>query len=299
MDANSVGQEIKMKDQDSSQQRTNETTKQNLATVTRLRSVSYPRYDLKQSEKLARAAFEMGPRHCDQDKVAQAIGYKNAQNGAFIALKASANQFGFVVGQGRYLSVAENWINVFNSDDADEARIARISAMTQPDLYKKIIQEYADRQLPASEKFARDLHLSQKYGILKDAAKIAAQVFVESANFAGILDAKGFLRRPDAVLATENTDPLKNSTVQEETEAELDSPPAQQFPHALTGKNRFPDVSEGLDRIEIRLRNGQKAYFFLPVPLPYGEKERLKQYLDLALEEGPLQQDISSGNTGP
>jgi hypothetical protein len=297
MDADQVRIGDNMNDQNSSQQSTNETAKQNLAAVTRLRSASYPRYDLKQSEKLARAAFEMGPRHCDQDKVAQAIGYKNAQNGAFIALKASANQFGFVVGQGRYLSVAENWINVFNSEDADEARIARISAMTQPDLYKKIIQEYADRQLPAPEKFARDLHLSQKYGILKDAARIAAQVFVESANFAGILDAKGFLRRPDAVLATDNTDPLKSSNVQEEPEAELD-PPVQQFPHALTGKSGFPDSSEGLDRIEIRLRNGQKAYFFLPVPLPYGEKERLKQYLDLALEEGPSQRDISSGHNG-
>jgi hypothetical protein len=286
-----------MKDQENRQQRTTEITKPNLTTVMRLRSASYPRYDLKQSEKLARAAFQMGPRHCDQDKVAQAVGYKNAQNGAFIGLKASANQFGFIVGQGRYLSVAENWINVFNSDDADEARIARISAMTQPELYKKVIEEYADRQLPASEKFARDLHLSQKYGILKDAAKMAAQVFVESANFAGIIDAKGFLRRPDAVLATENTNPFKNSEVQEETEAQLDSPPkrpAQQFSHALTGKNKLPDESEGLDRIEIRLRNGQKAYFFLPVPLPYGEKERLKQYLDLALEEGPCQQSISS-----
>jgi hypothetical protein len=29
--------------------------------------------------------FDMGPRHCDQDKVAQKIGYTNVKNGAFAA----------------------------------------------------------------------------------------------------------------------------------------------------------------------------------------------------------------------
>jgi hypothetical protein len=39
--------------------------------------------------------------------------------------------------------------------------------------------------------------------------------------------------------------------------------------------------------MEILLLNGMKAYFFLPQPLPYGERERLKRYIDLALEETP------------
>jgi hypothetical protein len=44
-------------------------------------------------------------------------------------------------------------------------------------------------------------------------------------------------------------------------------------------------IPEGLDRIEVQLLNGKKAYLFVPVPLPFGEKERLKKYIDLILEE--------------
>jgi hypothetical protein len=39
--------------------------------------------------------------------------------------------------------------------------------------------------------------------------------------------------------------------------------------------------------MEMLLLNGMKAHFFLPQPLPYGERERLKKYIDLVLEETP------------
>ncbi|MEM8805289.1 MAG: hypothetical protein AAGF01_04590 [Cyanobacteria bacterium P01_G01_bin.38] len=42
---------------------------------------------------------------------------------------------------------------------------------------------------------------------------------------------------------------------------------------------------EELERYEITLVNGQKSFIYVPVPLPYGEKERLKKYIDLILEE--------------
>ena len=46
-------------------------------------------------------------------------------------------------------------------------------------------------------------------------------------------------------------------------------------------------IAEDLTLMEIVLLNGKNAYFFLPQPLPYGDRERLKKYIDLVLEETP------------
>src|SRR5207247_445260 len=99
---------------------------------------------------------------------------------------------------GGYLSVSEPWIAAFHAETPDLFRQARQEATRQPDLYRQLLDEYAARQVPSVEKLARDLHLNQRYGILKEAARAAAQTFIESANYAGLLDAKGFIQSGSA-----------------------------------------------------------------------------------------------------
>lgn len=270
-------------------------TQQAATSQTRKRSVTYPRYSLQQAEKLAMAAFDIGPRNCDQDKVAQAVGYKNAQNGAFVALRATTNQFGLISYGSGYLSVSEPWIEIFNSEDAERLRQARLDAMYQPDLYKQLLEDYANRQLPSLEKFTRDLYLNKKYGILKDAASIAAQVFIESARYAGLLDSKDYLQLngESDQLSEKLTDETQKNTGRE---LNIQQPPVKPSSHNVgSSQQTTVFIPEGLDRIEVQLLNGKKAYLFVPVPLPFREKERLKKYIDLILEEtelNPEQQPI-------
>ena len=68
--------------------------------------------------------------------------------------------------------------------------------MQQPQLYKLLIGSYQDLQLPSLDRLERELYTEEKYGILRDAANTAAQVFLDSANYAGIIDANNFLRLP-------------------------------------------------------------------------------------------------------
>src|SRR5690242_19099395 len=85
---------------------------------TRTRSAPHPRYSLQQAEQLAEKALESGARHCDQDSIAQKIGYKNASNGAFKGLRAAANYFGLITyPDDRYLSVTEPWIDALHRED--------------------------------------------------------------------------------------------------------------------------------------------------------------------------------------
>jgi hypothetical protein len=254
----------------------------------RVRSVPHPRYDLLQAEELARRAFTMGARHCDQDAVAQALKYKNSTNGAFKGLKAAASYFGLITYRDdRYLSVAEAWIEAFHADDDALIRRLRQEAVQQPTLYQQLISEFLDRQLPNEEKLARQLFLTPKYGILKDAADTAARVFLDSVRYAGIVDHNNFLRSPGSPqqeLGSESGEaqpqPSQSAVKAQQPQDALNSMPGP----GATRESATAAQSADLDRVEVQLTGGRRAYLLVPVPLSSKEKERLKRYIDLMLE---------------
>jgi hypothetical protein len=161
--------------------------------------------------------------------------------------------------------------------------------MLKPELYRQLMEDYADRMLPSVEKLARDLHLDQRYGILRDAAEVAARVFLDSAHYAGLVDAQGFLRRPGRSEGTAMTAEADVSEPQAYTSETPRLAPSTFRQQPIAAPFSLDDAisAEDLTRMEILLLNGKKAYFFLPQPLPYGERERLKKYIDLVLEEKP------------
>lgn len=267
------------------------TSKDAPPTLSRQKSAPHPRYPLKQAEELAKSTFEMGARRCDQKRIAQAAGYKGVENGSYRILRASANHFELTLSEGdRYISVTEPWIQVFNSEDPQPLRQARQEAMLKPELYRQLMEDYADRMLPSVEKLARDLHLTQRYGILRDVAEVAARVFLDSAHYAGLVDVKSILRRPGRNEGTGTTAEADASAPQAYTGETTRVVPitSRQQPTIAVLSSLKDEIAAGdLTRMEILLLNGMKAYFFLPQPLPYGERERLKKYIDLVLEETP------------
>ncbi|MHB1071381.1 MAG: hypothetical protein ACYC3Q_01005 [Gemmatimonadaceae bacterium] len=255
----------------------------------RTRSVPHPRYTLQQVEDLARAAFAMGARHCDQEAVAQAVGYKNSTNGAFKGIRAAASYFGLIAYRDdRFLSVTEPWIDAFHTDDFERLRDLRQEAVQQPELYRALIEEFSGRQLPSAEKLARHLFLTPKYGILKDAADTAAKVFLESLRSSGLVDAFNYLRLDsdslDGAEPLHDRDPGRPLNPEPRTVAA--AAPSTSIP-ASPGPSLGGLPIEGeraLDRIEVQLSGGRKAYLLVPVPLSKREKDRLKSYIDLVLE---------------
>lgn len=248
----------------------------------RTRSVPHPRYTLEQVEELARRAFAMGARHCDQDGVAQAVHYKNSTNGAFKGIRAAASYFGLITYKDdRYVSVTEPWIEALHADEDDAVRRLRQEAVRQPELYVQLIEEFTDRQLPSTEKLARQLFLTPKYGILKDAAELAARVFLESIKFAGLVDSNNFLRSADNAKSEESNVRVTDATTLPSAKQEAITNVTQ--PQGLNVVPAIPPDS-ALDRIEVQLSGGRRAYLFVPVPIAAREKERLKRYIDLILE---------------
>ncbi|HEY0603618.1 MAG TPA: hypothetical protein VGD58_11940 [Herpetosiphonaceae bacterium] len=281
---------------------------------TRQRSVPYPRYTLQNVEKFASIVFSEGPRNCDQDIVAKKAGYSSSNNGSFFAMRSAASQFGMVIAKGDRISVTEEWIEAFHEDTVSSLRRARQQAIKQPSLYKQLFEVFLDNQLPPEDKLARTVYLDPKYGITKDAAVEAMKIFMESARYAGVLDERNYLRfTPLAPISQseEDFDTQANNDFEQPKFRDSNSQiegnraasqgvapkPVSPLPSISSSSDRGDiTIPDGMEKQEITFRGGKKAYFILPVPLPGGEKARLKQWLDLikmhidiTLEDDPKQ----------
>ncbi len=264
---------------------------------TKGRSSAYPRVNLQKAEELAQKVFENGARNCDQDIIAKAVGYSNAKNGSYKSLKAAAKNFGLVNYDGNCsISLEEKWINVLHSEDSAKLKNARKQSVQQPNLYQQIIEEYKDRQLPQLDKLSRELHLNPKYGILQDVAESAAKIFLESAEYAGIINPNRYINIEDDFIDQDSTSIEDNIANLQNEDTEVDEGENTEYKRNYKqqeksiNNNNFTIVNnihsaEGLEKYEINLVNQKRAYIYVPVPLPYGEKERLKKYIDLILED--------------
>lgn len=168
-----------------------------------------------------------------------------------------------------------------------------------------MIEEYYGCQLPNQVKLSRELYLNQRYGILKDAAESSARVFLESASYAGLLNEKGYLIDIEQNGKQTNMDVCEireDVKDREEIDQEVSQNQYQLLKEIAQQDeiiNKIQAKTEGIEKYEITLINKKKAYLYVPVPLPYGEKERLKKYLDLILEERPVtsaKQDVSDSS---
>jgi len=242
---------------------------------------------------MARVAFDIGPRYVDQDELAKALNYSGANNGAYSAMRSTAGQFGLLKYEKGYISVSDDWIDAFNSEDAVTLQRIRRRAFLRPDLYAQLVNEYRDKQLPSQDRLTRELYISTKYGILREAAAIAAQVFIESAAYVGALDGKRFIR------AVQNLDETTDASISQPIDDETgtrDNVYAQRSTAYVTDPVNSSTIQKGLqsiliqshlDRIEVKLESGDKALLFIPVPVSQNDKRRLKAYVDLLLEVEP------------
>lgn len=146
--------------------------------------------------------------------------------------------------------------------------------MTKPLLYKKLFENFAGKQLPDEKALALRIALGQ-YGITKEASEYAAKVFIESVEFAGLLDDNNYLSAP-----------IEISESQEETsfsEEEGTIPETQ--------RKEMPSQGTGLDKYEFTLQSAVKISLLLPPTLSKNDKERLKKLIDLI----PEQSNIKAG----
>ena len=197
----------------------------------------------------------------------------------------SCRQYGLIIndrGKGYRISPLYNKIELPTS--IEEKNGALLTAMNNPHVYKRIIEDYNGKVLPANEEMFSNL-LVTSYGMIKTSSERASKIFNENAKSLGIIDSNNRLRFIMPVAG--NNTPIENHPKDEnKNKDEKDA----------SNKNDPPKPKEGLHRLPIVLDEEKTAYLDYPIKMTKDDIEVLKIMVNAAITTMELRMKKESKN---
>ena len=222
-------------------------------------------------ERVIKIYESEGLHHAPTDVVAQALGYKSANNGAALSVLASLRYFGLVERpKDGFLCVNKNVEAYKFAPDENLRRSLVIGFLKMPPLYNELLERYAVG-LPSDANLR--FELIQK-GFSPQSSEPILSAFKESVAFANYYDGKA-----DPVVVSEAYPARERPNRQAaENDSESESPVLDLSP-------QINEEKSDPDRIPVRLSGGRKAWLIIPSPFFDADKVRLKAQIDLILSE--------------
>jgi hypothetical protein len=244
----------------------------------RERSKAYPVLTLREAEDaLGTVRRELGTGAWDRDPVAQALGHAHGRGGLAARKVSALTQYGLLRRRNGRYSFTPLGDALVHPRDEEEHRQALREALEQPALFAALLEGYA-----AAEQVPRRLHhvLVRDHGITDGASGRAAEIFLRSARYAGVLDAEGRVLTPlpGAVEETPGagTEP---GTFSGSVPSEPAAPSAPEATREEASGRRGGEAPT--QRFEIALGGGRRAVLELPAELRPRDLEVLRKQLEV------------------
>ena len=158
----------------------------------RERSARYPGAPLHEAIELARFVDDHGLDGTSAEAIASSMGFESIKTRTFSTRLSAARQFGLLMLSDAGYTLSPSARAILHPVDPDELPRKHREALKVPSLYADLIVRLADRKVPEAERLANLLYHS--YQITASAKLPAAEAFIDSARFAGLIDAEGHLR---------------------------------------------------------------------------------------------------------
>lgn len=174
----------------------------------RERSARYPGVGLAETINLCRFIDERGLDGLTAADIASALGYSNIKTNTFSARLSAARQFGLIdlKDEGYHLTRLAKSI-LHPQDRSDVGHLLR-QALATPPIFAELIQRLDQKRVPDAAILANVLY--HNYEIIASAKEAAAESFLDSARFAGVIGPDQILRReaaPPSVTAVADASP--------------------------------------------------------------------------------------------
>ena len=243
----------------------------------RERSTRYPGVPLSECLKICESIAELGVDGLTSADIASSLGYKSIKTNTFSARLSGSRQFGLLElkGEGYHLSALAKEI-LHPVDLSDLPRLHR-AAFLKPPLYAELAERFDGKKLPDAAILGNVLYHSHQ--IIATAKQAAAEAFLESARYCGMLG-------DDSVLHVEGVGQTPAVVVSAVVPAVVESPdPASALPAA-------PRRTKSLDaRLDLQLWDddeGKTIRLRAPRSISAASYERFLQAFRLVVrvEEG-------------
>lgn len=152
----------------------------------RERSARYPSVPLQEAIAFCRQIDELGIDGLGATQIATAMGYRNVKTNTFSGRLSSARQFQLIVLNDQNYSLTELALRIIHPIEPAEVPQLHRQACLAPHLYAELVRHYAGKRLPEAEILGN--LLMHKYQITASAKAAAAEAFLESLRFVGLMN---------------------------------------------------------------------------------------------------------------
>jgi len=234
----------------------------------REKSAQYPSYNLSSCIEFGRVVDRLGGKQVAEGSLLSELRLRSSNTKSYTGKLSSCKQFGLLDSKAGLLNITERTrLILYPTEEQREVQSRKliIEAFRAPALYQKLIKRFDGKALPQPGTLANIL--MNEYKIAKAVMDRAADIFVSSAKFAGVLGDDNVLQVGQTYEAITG-EALPVETAIHET---AQGTPAMGQVHSL----------------KVALSSGKSAAITVPSDISKTDIERLKKMLDLlAVGEG-------------
>lgn len=191
-------------------------------------------YDLDSSVEVARTLHAHGGT-ASTHELASYLGYKSANNGAFLNRVAAARLFDLIEGSGKAIGLTPKAYDILQPDYPETADTARLNAFLGVPLFQSFLDKYEGRPLPPLNGIQNAL---TQFGVPAKNVKHVAGRLLDSAEQAGLFRASPDRSKMIRPSITGPVQPSRASTAGGDGGQSV-------APFSVPTANRYPKLIEG------------------------------------------------------
>lgn len=242
----------------------------------RERSKAYPGADLEGCARYTKAIKQnLGKGVYDRDSLARAMGYDKA-TGAVNPKIAALVYFGFLQRASGGYELTPNASRITDPVDDNERKDELRAAFYRPTLYQELMAKFSpDGNIPAQ----LPTHLHRFHGITSASSDTAANIFLESGRFAGVIDADGRIVSNGGSASKAATTP--DSSDAKTTTAEEKEPVESGADDKTGGPVVVKEGAAPMQRFQFAISEGNTATILVPASLTARDIRIIKKQVEL------------------
>ncbi len=165
----------------------NSQSKENLEKKPREKSALYPAVSISECYEFIRQIDSLGGKSVSYASILNLMGLTNPTTKSFLNRIGASKQFGFITTGGSTAQLTDLARRILypNTGEAESKKLL-IEAFGNPPLYAKLIERFKDKAVPVKSQLGNIL--MNEYRIIKQVKDNAANCFIQSADYLGLLN---------------------------------------------------------------------------------------------------------------
>lgn len=235
----------------------------------REKSVMYPAISLEDCVEFIKKVDKLGGKAASYASVLSMMNLKSATTKSFRNRISASKQFGLLITEGQAVRLTDLARRIiYPSEGKRESDQLLVEAFGKPPLYEKLIERFAEKAVP--ERVQLGNILMNDYRIIRSVKDHAAQCFIESADYLGLLE--------NGVLC------MDKGEAEQSSDSKLAD--ATDNPGTLTGNGIMPvedNISASKEEgylFEIPTLGRKNAKFYIPDGVTEKDIDYIKMYIE-------------------